>query len=134
MRIPSAPPFQHPDQTVDRAGFKAWNALHHKRAVCQFVCIHKNTFVGSSLPQISSAQMTFPCESHHKTVGYHFGRKSTKNRFYPLQPLPYTALFAPRQLDLPSISPFFFTSNTLHQAIFRAKRLIAPSFLLYLCG
>ena len=108
--------------------FKAWNAPHRKRVVCQSVYSRKNTFVGSSPPQISLVKMTFLCGSHHKKVVYHFDRKSTKNTFCPLQPLPYKALFARRQLDLPYISPFFFTSNTLHQGLFRAKRLIVPSF------
>ena len=108
--------------------FKAWNAPHRKRVACQFVYIRKNTFVGSSSPQISLVKMTFLCGSHHKMVVYHFDRKSTKNTFCPPQTLPYKALFARRQLDLPYISPFFFTSNTLHQGGFRAKQLIVSSF------
>ncbi len=108
--------------------FKASNAPHRKRVACQFVYIRKNTFAGSSPLQISLVKMTFLCGSHHKKVVYHFDRKSTKNTFCPLQPLPYKALFARRQLDLPYISPFFFTSNTLHQGLFRAKRLIEPFF------
>ena len=108
--------------------FKASNAPHRKRVACQFVYIRKNTFAGSSPLQISLVKMTFLCGSHHKKVVYHFDRKSTKNTFCPLQPPPYKALFARRQLGLPYISPFFFTSNTLHQGLFRAKRLIVPSF------
>ena len=108
--------------------FKASNAPHRKRVACQFVYIRKNTFAGSSPLQISLVKMTFLCGSHHKKVVYHFDRKSTKNTFCPLQPLPYKALFARRQLGLPYISPFFFTSITLHQGLFRAKRLIVPSF------
>ena len=108
--------------------FKASSAPQRKRVACQSVYIRKNTFVGSSPPQISLAKMTFLCGSHHKKVVYHFDRKSTKNTFCPLQPLPYKALFARRQLDLPHISPFFFTSNTLHQEVFSAKQLIMPFF------
>ena len=108
--------------------FKASNAPQRKRVACQFVYIRKNTFAGSSPPQISLVKITFLCGNHHKKVVYHFDRKSTKNTFCPLQPLPYKALFARRQLDLPYISPSFFTSNTLHQGGFRAKRLIAPFF------
>ena len=87
--------------------FKASNAPHRKRVACQFVYIRKNTFAGSSPLQISLVKMTFLCGSHHKKVVYHFDRKSTKNTFCPLQPLPYKALFARRQLDLPYISPLF---------------------------
>jgi len=108
--------------------FKASNAPHRKRVACQFVYIRKNTFAGSSPLQISLVKMTFLCGSLHKKVVYHFDRKSTKNTFCPLQPLPYKALFARRQLDLPYISPFLFTSNTLHQGVFRAKQLIEPFF------
>ena len=102
--------------------------LRRKKAVYQFVCIHRNTFACSCLRQISTAKTTIPCESHHKTVDYHFGHTSTKNRFSPLQLQPYKALFELRQLCLSYVSLFFFTKNTLHQAIFCAKRLIRSCF------
>ena len=117
--------------------FKASSAPQRKRVACQSVYIRKNTFVGSSPPQISLAKMTFLCGSHHKRlfntltarapkIGFALFNLYQIRRFLRDDSLIFHIFPHSSSRRTRYIKPFFAPSNLSFLSFFRLECVNAP--------